>query len=96
MNMESKYIENPTLKIISEIENFKNQKENLKYRADEFLVYDLCKSIARMMVLIGIDFASMSFDKKFGFVDSILKFVDPEIVHEGVLTFHENCDHYKL
>lgn len=99
MMMEQLFLENLLKfnnKIKSEFSLFVQQKEFLDYNPDEMLVYDLCKSIARIAVMVEIDFARWSLDGKFDFVDKFLRNIDPEIVREGVRTFHENCDHFKL
>lgn len=95
-NIKVEDLLNPIKRLESETKNFKQQYDRLTNHSDESLVYDFCKSIARILIVFDVGFGDWSFDKKFDLVDSFLNFVDPEMVREGVLTFHENCDHYKL
>lgn len=98
--MEQEILKNllkPNYKIRAELKNFNEQKERMAFYVNDSLVYDLCKSIARLANMVDIDFASWGLETKFDFVYHHFLFsFNPEVVREGVITFHENCDHYKL
>lgn len=73
---------------IKEYQRFRNE---LKDRPDDYWrVYDLCKRIDEIAEIEKVPFAKASLTEKIATVSKLIKFVEPEVLIEGVVEYHES------